>query len=119
MAKEVKIGNKTIGEDTKISLSVKTAIWIIGSVMTLFSTLFTLAYLDIKKDVRTYKEQADKDKTEYLSKVDAKFSTEVDKMRDKNDDIIKSIGEIEGNVKVILDRTSGVKNNNFNGQIDL
>lgn len=107
--KEVKIGKKIIGEDTKISLSIKTALWIIGGVIVLFSTLFSLAYFDIKKDVKNYKEQADKDKIEYFNKVDDKFKKEVENMYKNNTDIIKDIGDIKGNIKVILDRTSGVR----------
>lgn len=108
--KDIEIAGQTIGESTKISLSVKTALWIVGGVIALFSTLFSLAYADIKSDVKQYKETVDKEKTEYFDKVRDALDTEVGKMRDKNDDMIKDIDDIKGNVKVILDRTSGVRN---------
>lgn len=107
--KEVKIGDKIIGEETKISLSIKTALWIIGGTITVFSTLFSLAYFDIKSDVKQYKDKVDVEKTEYFNKVNDKFNSEIDKMRDRNEDMIKDIGDIKGNIKVILDRTSGVR----------
>lgn len=105
--KEIKIGKKTIGEDTKVTLSLSTVLWIIGGIFFLASTLFTLGYFDIKSDVKAYKEQAEKDKIEYFNKVDSKFKEEVEKWRDENVSIVKDIGDIKGNVKVILDRTSG------------
>jgi hypothetical protein len=107
--KEAQIGNEIIGEETKISLSVKTAIWIIGGTITLFSTLFTLAYFDIKSDMKDYKEKVQVEKEEYFNKVSEKLNKEVERMYDKNEEMIKDIGDIKGNVKVILDRTSGMR----------
>ena len=104
---DIHIAGQVIGESTKISLTVKTILWIIGAVITLFSTLFTLAYVDIKSDVKSYKEQADKDKTTQLKAVDDKFNAEVEKMNDNYVGTVKDIEDIKGNIKVILDRTSG------------
>lgn len=104
---DIQVAGQVIGESTKISLTVKTALWIIGAVITLFSTLFTLAYVDIKSDVKSYKEQSDKDKATSIKAVDDKFNAEVEKMNDNYVGTVKDIEDIKGNIKVILDRTSG------------
>jgi len=105
--KELEIQGKVIGENTKITLSVKTALWIIGGAITLFSTLLTFAYFDIKGEVKDYKDKVDIEKKEYLEKVEDKLNQNWEKTRDKNEEIQKDVDEIKGNVKVILDRTSG------------
>lgn len=107
--KEVEINGKTIGENTKISLSVKTALWIIAGTITLFTSLLTLAYFDIKNEFKDYKDKTEIEKTEYLQKVEDKLNQNWDKTRDKNEEIQKDVEEIKGNVKVILDRTSGIR----------
>jgi hypothetical protein len=109
-SKDITVGASTIGESTKISLSVKTALWIIGLVITLFSTIFTAAYFNVKSDVKTYKEQIDKDKQEFIKQVEEGISIKLDKQRDKDEEFIKSIEEIKGNIRLILDRTQGTRN---------
>ena len=112
--KDIDVGGKVIGESTKISLTVKTALWIIGGMITIFSTLFTYGYLDLKSDVKNYKEQADKDKAQYFKAVDDKFNTEIQKMQDNYVGTVKDIEDIKGNIKVILDRTSGIRSTQEN-----
>jgi esterase/lipase len=107
---EVGINGKTIGENTQISLSVKTALWIISGTIALFTTLLTLAYFDIKSEVQDYKDKVEQEKKEYLQKVEDQLNQNWDKTRDKNEEIQKDVDEIKGNVKVILDRTAGVRN---------
>ena len=105
--KDIEIAGRVIGESTKISLTVKTALWLIGGMISIFSTLFTYGYLDLKSDVKTFKEQADKDKAQYFKAVDDKFNAEIQKMQDNYVGTVKDIEDIKGNIKVILDRTSG------------
>ena len=104
MPKEFKIGKNTIGEETKLTLSISTALWIIGGVITIFSTIFTWMYFDVKSDVESYKQTTQKG-------IDAKL----DKISEKNEQFLNELGEVKGNVKVILDRTSGMRNIN-NGE---
>lgn len=105
--KEIEIAGTTIGESTKISLSVKTALWIIGLTIMLFSTVFTAAYFNIKSEVKTYKEQVDKEKREFVKQVEESINTKLDKQRDKDEEFIKSIEEIRGNIRLLIDRTQG------------
>jgi len=102
MANDIEINNKVIGENTKITLTVKMAIWIIGAVITLFSTAFTIAYFDVKKDVKDYKSIIDKEQKEFVKSVETNFE-------DKVEEKFKDIQEIKINVGIILDRTSNLR----------
>lgn len=113
--REIEVGGKVIGEGTKITLTVKTAIWIIGLVIALFGSAFTIAYFDVKSDVKSYKEKVDKEKEEFINKVEESISLKLEKQRDKDEEFIKSIEEIRGNIRLLLDRTQGVRNENVQG----
>jgi hypothetical protein len=106
---EVGINGKVIGESTKISLSVKTALWIIAGTISLFTTLLTIAYFDIKGEFQDYKTKVEGEKKEFFQKVEEQLNKNWDKTRDKNEEIQKDVEEIKGNVKVILDRTAGIR----------
>lgn len=108
--RDIQIGEKIIGESTKISLSVKTALWFIGALIALFSTIFTAAYFNVKSDVKSYKEQIDKDKRDFIKQVEENIESKLEKERDKDEEFIKSIEEIKGNIRLILDRTQGTRN---------
>lgn len=108
--RDIQIGEKTIGESTKISLSVKTALWFIGALIALFSSIFTAAYFNVKSDVKSYKEQIDKDKRDFIKQVEESIELKLEKERDKDEEFIKSIEEIKGNIRLILDRTQGTRN---------
>lgn len=108
---EAKIGDKTIGENTKITLSVKVAIWIVSGLIVMFSSAFTLAYIDVKGEVGTYKKDLEKDKSEFIKTVEAMLDQKLGTFQQKDEEFIKEIEEIKGDVKVILDRTAGIRPN--------
>ena len=101
----VKLGDSIIGEKTKITLTVKTALWIIGGAIALFSTIFTYSYFDIKSDVENYKTEMSKKDQEFIKQVEDNISTKLEKQRDKDEQFIQSIESIKGDIKLILDRT--------------
>lgn len=105
--KEIKIGKKVIGENTKITLSVQVALWIIGGLIFVFTTAFTFAYIDVKDDVKQYKTQMEKDKSEFIQTVENKLDEKLGVFQQKDEQFIKEIGDIKGDIKVILDRTGG------------
>lgn len=109
--KEVTIGENTIGENTKISLTVKTAIWIISIIIVLFSSVFTMAYFDVKKDVENYKGEIENDKKSFIKTVEDKLDEKLGTFQEKDEMFIKEIGDIKGDIKVILDRTTGIRGN--------
>lgn len=101
----LEIGNKIIGESTKISLTVKTAIWIICGLIALFSTIFTFAYFDVKSDVKSYKYKLEESNKEFIKQVEENISIKLDKERDKDEKFIEDIAKIKGDIQLILDRT--------------
>ncbi len=114
--KEVKIGKKIISENSEITLSVKTAIWAIGIVIALFSSIFTYTYLDVKADVKNYKIQLDKNNQELVKQINNNLDSKLDKQRDRDDKFIEDIAKIRGDVQLILDRTQRIGvDNTLNG----
>lgn len=113
--KDIEINGKVIGESTKISLSVKTAIWIIGIVIALFSTVFTYAYFDVKSDVETYKKKLEESNNAFIKEVENNISIKLDKERDKDDKFIEDIAKIKGDIQLILDRTQRLGGNTVDG----
>jgi len=113
--KEIKIGKKIIGENSEITLSVKTALWIIGSTIALFSTIFTYAYFDVKADVDDYKSKLNKSNQELVKQIDDNISIKLDKQRDRDDKFIEDIAKIRGDVQLILDRTQRLNSGNTGG----
>ena len=76
----------------------------------MFSTIFTAAYFNVKADVKSYKEQIDKDKQDFINKVEESINSKLEKQRDRDEEFIKAIEEIKGNIRLILDRTQGTRN---------
>lgn len=113
--KDIEINGKVIGESTKITLSVKTALWIIGIAMTLFSTVFTYSYFDVKADVEEYKVKLEQSNKEFIKEVEASINTKLDKERDKDDKFIEDIAKIRGDVQLLLDRTQRINSNTTEG----
>ena len=113
--KDIQVGNKVIGESTKITLTVKTALWIIGIIIVLFSTAFTVAYFDIKSEVKSYKDKLEIEQEDFVKKVQDNIEVKLDKQREKTEEFIKAIEEIRGNIRLILDRTQRSSVNPDNG----
>jgi len=116
--KEIKIGNKTISEDTKISLSVKTALWIIGGIFVLFSTILTATYFKSQSDIKLYKQEIETNNTEFLKKIDSKLDSKFDKQDVKNDKFIEDMTQVRINIQQLLDRTQNIHPNNSNTTVN-
>jgi len=113
--KDLEVNGKVIGENTKITLSVKTALWIIGIVFTLFSTIFTYSYFDVKSDVEQYKIKLEQSNKEFIKEVETSISIKLDKQRDKDEKFIEDIAKIRGDVQLLLDRTQRINSNTTEG----
>ncbi len=101
----ININGAEIGESTKISLSVKTAIWIIAGTIGIFSTVFTYSYFDVKSDVQKYKKELDDNNKVFIKQIEDNISIKLDKQRDKDEKFIEDIAKIKGDIQLILDRT--------------
>jgi hypothetical protein len=109
--RDINIGGREIGESTKITLSVKTALWIIGAAIALFSTIFTYAYFDVKADVEIYKKKLEDSNEEFIKQVEENISIKLDKEQDKDERFIEDIAKIKGDIQLILDRTQRLGGN--------
>jgi len=112
--KEVEIKGKSYGEGTKITLSVSTLAWIIGGLLSVITTLATVGYFDIKSDVKDQKNVFDQEKMEYKEDIKSTLQEELKYEREKREKISEDIGEIKGDIKVILEKTRNLEDGNSN-----
>jgi len=120
--KEIEINGKKYGEETKITVSISTLSWIIGGLLFVISTLATIGYFDIKGDVKNQKSTFDKEKIEYKEQIKKLLQEELRYERDKREKITEDIGEIKGDIKVILEKTRNLESNqgsqkNYNASV--
>jgi len=107
--KEIEVNGKVIGEKTKVTMSLSMIGWIIGILLFIISTLATVGYLDIKSDVKNQKSLLEKEKTEYKEEIRGILQKELRYEREKREKITEDIGEIKGDIKVILEKTRNLE----------
>ncbi len=107
MAAEVKIKGKKYGEDTEITLSVKTVAWIVGILFSVITTLATLGYFDMKHEIKNQKKIFEDEKVQYTEAIKVLLQSELKEETEKRELMYKDIYDIKGDIKVILDRTGG------------
>lgn len=112
--KEVEVNGKSYGEGSRITLSVSTLAWIIGGLLSVITTLATVGYFDIKSDVKEQKNTFDTEKLEYKEEIKGILQEEMKYEREKREKISEDIGEIKGDIKVILEKTRSLENGNNN-----
>ena len=61
--KNIQVNGQTMGAGSTIKLSVKTAIWIMGTIITIVMSILTYSYFDLKGDVKA-------SETEFINKVE-------------------------------------------------
>lgn len=103
----VEVNGKTYGEDTKITFKAKTLLWIIGILISGISTLATVGYLNIKSDIKAQKDSYEDGKNSYKEAIKIMLDNSLKDEVDKREAMYKDIYDIKGDIKVILDRTSG------------
>ncbi len=107
--KEIEINGRKIGENTKVTLSLSMISWIIGILLFIISSLATVGYLDIKSDVKNQKSLLEKEKTEYKEEIRGILQKELRYERERREKITEDIGEIKGDIKVILEKTRNLE----------
>lgn len=103
MAREVEI--LKIGDDTKVSLNLKTLFWIVGLIILLFSSVLTVGYFDIKKEQKLIKEKYESEKILIREDVSKIVKYELKDLKLKDEKLSEDISEIKGDIKVLLDRS--------------
>ena len=107
--KEIEINGQKIGEGTKVTLTISTIGWILGVLLFVISTLATVGYLDIKNDVKNQKVTFDTEKQLYKEDIKSVLEGEMKYERERREKIMEDIGEIKGDIKVILEKTKNLE----------
>jgi len=103
------VGNQTLGENTKITVTIKTLLWAVTGLLTILVTVFGIIYFDNKKTIKDLRiEMAIKAKTEAEAAV--KYVREdVSEIKTKVNTMSEQITIMDKSVGIILDRTSGMR----------
>jgi len=100
MSKEVEIGGKKLNEGTKIKVTFGLLAAILGFLL--------FGYFNIKSDIKSTKAIIEASVEKDMTDLEEDIKDIADDMEESKDDI----GEIKGDVKVILDRTSNIREDN-------
>jgi len=100
--KEVKSNGKTFGEGTRLTLNVKTIAWILGILV----VIFTYFYVDMRKRYNTINDNVKAKVEEEMTH----YKTDMSEVKIDLKDVVKSVGTIEVNVGILLDRSNGNRN---------
>ena len=110
---DIKIGDKVIGESTTVTLTVKTAMFILTGFVGLLTLLFTWFYVDgrardkqMKEDIEKFQKELKKDMEQFEKDIEEEISP----ISQNIIQIIREQGEIKGDIKVILNKQLGVRN---------
>jgi uncharacterized membrane protein YciS (DUF1049 family) len=104
---EANIGGKVINEGTEVKTNVKTILFIASGLFLVLSFLFTIFYLDMKFKITTIDTKVKNVLEQVESDVEKKVEDDMRDFLDRQIEIKDDIGEMKGDIKVILDRTSG------------
>lgn len=108
---EAQIGNRAIGENTEVRTNLKTVFWVASGLFVIMSFLFTVFYFDMRDKIKDTNAKMDTVIQKIQSDVDAKVKKDLDSFLERQIQIKEDIGEMKGDIKVILDRTSGSQAN--------
>ena len=106
---EIKIGKNTIGVNTEISLSVKTALWIISGIIALFSAVFTATYIKSQNDISSFRNEIGIKNKEFLKEIETRLDSKLDKLDSKNDKFMDEMTQMKLNIQQLIDRTENVQ----------
>lgn len=107
MGNRLKIGNKEFNEDSTVTTNIKTIFWFLGIVSSVIMGLLVYFYLNLSSTIEENKTL----EIERLKKMKQEVLIEVKEVSSDTEKIEDDVWEIKGDVKLLLDRTSG--NNNI------
>lgn len=105
MSNEVEIGNKKINEGTKIGLSLGLLLKIASGLFIVASLIFTYGYININDKIDEKINAIEENVGENMESLVEDIDNMAEDLEESKDDI----SDIKGDVKVILDRTSGAR----------
>jgi len=115
--KEININGKKYSEETKVTLSIKTLMSIVGLLFTGIVTLASIGYFDIINNAKEQRRLYEEERENIENVMEKNMRNILEEDRDARIEIVKTIGEMKGDIKVILDRTSRNNDHNSSGNI--
>jgi hypothetical protein len=103
MGNRLKVGNKEFNEDSTVTTNIKTIFWFLGIVSSIIMGLLVYFYLNLNSAID---ENQQKD-IERLNKMKQEVLLEVKEVSEDTEAIEDDVWEIKGDVKLLLDRTTG------------
>lgn len=98
--KEIQVGDSKIGMSSKVTMNVKTALAVLG----IFGSILTWGYLDTKSDIKELSNSISSTEKTILLKMEKDIN---EKLRLRDMEISNELTVMSGDIKVLLDRTSG------------
>lgn len=108
---EARIGDRVLNEGTEVKTNIKTILFIASGLFIALSFLFTIFYFDMKDEIKTTNKTVEGVLKQVESDVEKKVEDDMRDFLDRQIEIKEDIGEMKGDIKVILDRTSGSQPN--------
>ena len=103
MGNRLKVGNKEFNEDSVVTTNIKTIFWFLGIVSSIIVGLLVYFYLNLNS-VIDQNQQIDIDR---MNKMKQEVLLEVNEVSEDTEAIEDDVWEIKGDVKLLLDRTTG------------
>jgi len=102
MSKEVTTDGKTLGESTKLTLTVKTLVWIMGGLVVLFGAFYT----DMRLKLNAANDTIDTKIKEEM----VQYKEDVSEVKGDVKSIEGTVNKMEVNIGILLDRSTGNRN---------
>lgn len=103
---EVRIGRRSLNENMEVRTNVKTLLWIAIGLFSALMTIFTIFYFDMRSRDKATNEKVDDVVKSVKDDVAKTLKEELRVYEERQLQIKDDIGDIRGDIKVILDRTS-------------
>ncbi|MDG1949837.1 MAG: hypothetical protein P8J32_03380 [bacterium] len=108
---EARVGNHVLNEGTEVKTNIKTILFVASGLFVVLSFLFTVFYFDMKSEIDSTNTKVEGVLEQVESDVEKKVEDDMRDFLDRQIEIKEDIGEMKGDIKVILDRTSGSQAN--------
>jgi len=106
---EVKIGDRSLNENMEVRTNVKTLLWVAIGLFSALITIFTIFYFDMRSRDEATNDRMDTVVKTLKTDVSKTLKEELRIYEERQLQIKDDIGDIRGDIKVILDRTSSHK----------
>jgi len=103
MSNKFKVGNKEISEDSVVTTNLKTIFWFLGIISSIIMGMLVYFYLNLNTAIHQ-NEELD---IERVKKMKKEVLVEIKEISGDMENLEDDVWEIKGDVKLLLDRTTG------------